>query len=52
LRYDPITPEYIKEALWLYLYGFDHGSRFLDGAYYRDVILSEVCGKCRPVLKS
>jgi hypothetical protein len=44
LRYDPIDPQAVKEALWLYLYGFEEGFTYLDGAYYREVILSEVCG--------
>lgn len=42
-RYARINPEAVRDALWLYMYGFDTGSGHLDGAYYRDVILSELC---------
>lgn len=44
-RYEPITPEAVKAGLWLYMYGFEDGQSTLDGAYYRDVILSELCAQ-------
>lgn len=41
--YDEITPETVRDGLWIYQYGFDqkHGS-FLDGAYYRQIMLAEL----------
>jgi hypothetical protein len=41
----PITPEAVKAALWLSLYGFDglpNGQ--MDGAYFRSCIVSELYG--------
>lgn len=41
--YEAISPEAVRDALWLYQYGFDGGSGdFLDGAYFRQIILSEL----------
>jgi hypothetical protein len=41
--YEAITPQAVRDALWLYQYGFDGESGdFLDGAYFRQVILSEL----------
>lgn len=41
--YDEISPETVRDGLWIYQYGFDqkHGS-FLDGAYYRQIMLAEL----------
>jgi hypothetical protein len=41
--YAKITPDAVRSALWLYLYGFDEADKRLDGAYYREMILSELC---------
>jgi hypothetical protein len=41
--YEAISPEAVRDALWLYQYGFDDESGdFLDGAYFRQIILSEL----------
>lgn len=41
--YEGITPEAVRDALWLYQYGFDAESGdFLDGAYFRQIMLSEL----------
>ena len=41
--YQAITPQAIREGLWLYQYGFDQKDNiFLDGAYFREIILSEL----------
>lgn len=41
--YEAITPETVRDALWLYQYGFDGESGdFLDGAYFRQIMLSEL----------
>lgn len=41
--YESISPEAVRDALWLYQYGFDGESGdFLDGAYFRQIILSEL----------
>ena len=42
-KYAKITPDAVRSALWLYLYGFDEADKRLDGAYYREMILSELC---------
>ena len=42
-KYARITPDAVRSALWLYLYGFDDADKRLDGAYYREMILSELC---------
>ena len=41
--YNDITPETVRGGLRIYQYGFDekHG-RFLDGAYYRQIMLAEL----------
>jgi hypothetical protein len=41
--YARITPDAVRSALWLYMYGFDDADKRLDGAYYREMILSELC---------
>lgn len=41
VRYRPVTPEGLREALWLFNYGF-RGETPLDGAYARSIILDEV----------
>jgi hypothetical protein len=41
VRYAPITAKAVKDALWLYLYGFE-GQELLDGAYHRQIILREL----------
>jgi len=41
--YARITPDAVRSALWLYMYGFDDAENRLDGAYYREMILSELC---------
>jgi hypothetical protein len=40
--YRDITPQYVRDALWLYQYGFSEGFTAIDGAYYRQIILSEL----------
>lgn len=40
--YEGIQPTSIREALWIYEYGFDSGVKYLDGGYLRDIILSEL----------
>jgi hypothetical protein len=41
--YEDITPSAVRDALWLYFYGFDENvSTRIDGAYFRDIILSEL----------
>lgn len=39
--YKDIKPQYVRDALWIYQYGFEDNS-MLDGAFYRQIILSEV----------
>ncbi len=39
--YKNITPPYVKNALWIYQYGFEDSS-MLDGAFYRQIMLSEL----------
>ena len=41
VRYAPITAKAVKDALWLYLYGFE-SQELLDGAYHRQIILREL----------
>jgi hypothetical protein len=50
-RLHPITPEAVKAALWLSLYGFDGspGGR-IDGAYFRSCILSELHSFARVIV--
>ena len=41
--YDDITPEAVRDGLWIYQYGFDQKQGcFLDGAYYRQIMLAEL----------
>ena len=44
--YTEITPQAVRDGLWLYEYGFEGGPEggfgALDGAYYRPVLLSEL----------
>jgi hypothetical protein len=41
--YHEITSEAVRNALWLYQYGFDQQKNaFLDGAYYRQIMLNEL----------
>lgn len=41
--YRDITAQSVDEALWLYQYGFnDESKRFVDGAYFRDIMLAEL----------
>ncbi len=40
--YKEITPGYVRDALWLYEYGFEGDFSALDGCYYRQIILSEL----------
>ncbi|WP_212635409.1 hypothetical protein [Rhodobacter capsulatus] len=46
--YTEITPQAVRDGLWLYEYGFEGGQEggfgALDGAYYRPVLLSELSG--------
>ena len=45
-HYKDITPQAIKEALWLYQYGFTQdeaiSEKVVDGVYFRDVMLAEL----------
>lgn len=41
--YQDINAQAVRDGLWLYPYGFDEkGSDFVDGAYFRGVMLSEL----------
>lgn len=40
--YKPINLQTVQDALWLYQYGFPTGRKTLDGAYYRQILLSEL----------
>jgi hypothetical protein len=41
--YQTINPAAVRDALWVYQYGFDRPyGAFLDGAYFREIILSEL----------
>jgi PAS domain-containing protein len=40
--YKEITPGYVRDALWLYEYGFEGDFSALDGCYYRQIMLSEL----------
>lgn len=41
--YEAITPQAVLDGLWIYQYGFDKPENcFVDGAYYRQVMLSEL----------
>jgi hypothetical protein len=39
--YKSITPQYVRDGLWIYQYGFEQCA-MLDGAFYRDVMLWEL----------
>ncbi len=41
VRYRPITPKGLREALWLFYYGLQ-GNAHIDGAYARSIILDEL----------
>jgi hypothetical protein len=41
-RYGDISPEAVENGLWVYQYGFNRSRRCIDGAYYREIILSEL----------
>ena len=41
-EYKEITAEAVRAGLWLYQYGFDDHHKILDGAYYRQIMLSEL----------
>ena len=43
-RLQPITPDAVRSALWLSLYGFDHlpTPNLVDGAYHRSCIVAEL----------
>ncbi len=41
VRYRPITPTGLREALWLFSYGLQGNAR-IDGAYARSIILDEL----------
>ena len=40
--YQDVTPEAVRAGLWLYEYGFADGHAFVDGAYYRQMMLTEL----------
>jgi hypothetical protein len=40
--YKDTTPQYVRDGLWLYQYGFGDKFSAIDGAYYRQIILSEL----------
>jgi hypothetical protein len=40
--YKDVTPRAIQNGLWIYQYGFDEQAEAIDGAYYRQIILSEL----------
>ncbi|WP_444455605.1 hypothetical protein ACTTAI_10195 [Rhodobacter capsulatus] len=40
--YKEITPEAVRDGLWLYEYGFEGEFTAIDGVYYRPIILSEL----------
>jgi len=42
IDYQPITAATAEQALYLYQYGFKTSTQTVDGAYVRDVILSEI----------
>lgn len=41
-EYKEITPAAVQAGLWLYQYGFDQQHEILDGAYFRQIMLSEL----------
>jgi hypothetical protein len=40
--YRDIDAQAVRSALWLYMYGFEAGTNFVDGAYFRGVMLAEL----------
>lgn len=42
IDYQPITAATAEQALYLYQYGFKNSTQTVDGAYARDVVLSEI----------
>lgn len=43
ITYQDITPEAVRDALWLYYYGFEQKENSsVDGAYFRQIMLSEL----------
>jgi hypothetical protein len=42
INYQPITAATAEQALYLYQYGFKNSTQTVDGAYVRDVVLSEI----------
>jgi len=48
--YQKVTPDAVRNALWLFYYGFpadELGDRYVDGAYARSIILNELTGSKR-----
>lgn len=41
-RYAKISHEAVEKGLWIYQYGFEPDTREIDGAYYRQIMLSEL----------
>ncbi|MCP4353162.1 MAG: hypothetical protein GY795_47535 [Desulfobacterales bacterium] len=41
-EYKRITQESVRQALWIYQYGFDRDRLAFDGAYFRQIMLSEL----------
>lgn len=44
--YHPITSEAVRQGLWIYEYGEPHNVSTIDGAYYRQIMLSELTKAC------
>ncbi|MDA8229972.1 MAG: hypothetical protein M0006_01390 [Magnetospirillum sp.] len=42
--YRDVSPNYIRDGLWIYQYGFEGRFNAIDGAYYRQILLSELSG--------
>lgn len=42
ITYQPITAATTEQALYLYQYGFKTSTQTVDGAYVRDIVLSEI----------
>jgi len=40
-QYQPINQQSVKNALWIYEYGF-HEEKIIDGAYFRQIMLGEL----------
>ncbi|QQS01399.1 MAG: hypothetical protein IPK37_02705 [Austwickia sp.] len=40
--YQDVTAESVRAGLWLYEYGFTDSNAYVDGAYYRQMMLSEL----------